>query len=144
MHCSQLITEKYTLAKALLKALVDVSAVVFHVAKSLLRMCGGYCKVVQLACPPPPPATVRSFDDEVRLCFSAAPIGNKHSSVKDLVGFVPYPSTLVLLLSPPFLLQVKGVMQASICSRQFLTLINAQVSPHDSIQVLLPESFVQG
>ena len=61
------------------------------------------------------------------------PIGNKHCSVKDSVGlaFVSYLSTSILLLSPPLLLQVKGVMQTSICSMHF----NAQVSPHNSITV---------
>ena len=48
-HCSQLIAEECMLVKALLKALVDL-----HMAMSLLRTCGGFCKLVNLARSIPP------------------------------------------------------------------------------------------
>ena len=51
VHCSRFIAEKCAMPKILLKALVDVSTVDLHVAFSLLRMCGSYCKLVHLAEP---------------------------------------------------------------------------------------------
>ena len=60
--------------KILLKALVDVSTVDLHVAFSLLRMCGGYCKLVHLARATPPSHCadyLKLFDEEVRLCFTS-------------------------------------------------------------------------
>ena len=44
IHCSRFIAEKCAMPKILLKALVDVSTVDLHMAFSLLRMCGSYCK----------------------------------------------------------------------------------------------------
>ena len=49
VYCSQFFAVKCSLFRALLGALNDVSAVDLHVAISLLRMCGGYCKLVHLA-----------------------------------------------------------------------------------------------
>ena len=40
--------------KTLLKVLVDASAVDLHVAFSILRMCGSYCRLVHLARVTPP------------------------------------------------------------------------------------------
>ena len=54
VHCSRFIAEKCARPKILLKALVDVSKVDLHVAFSLLRMCGSYCKLVHLARATPP------------------------------------------------------------------------------------------
>eukprot|EP00731_Ephydatia_muelleri_P022126 Em0014g717a len=54
VHCSRFIAEKCAPPKTLLKALVDVSAVDLHVAFSILRMCGSYCKLVHLARATPP------------------------------------------------------------------------------------------
>ena len=45
-----------------------------HVAISLLRMCGGYCKLVHLARTTPTNLcedSLKFFDEEVRLCFSS-------------------------------------------------------------------------
>eukprot|EP00731_Ephydatia_muelleri_P021465 Em0014g56a len=52
----------------------DVAAVDLHVAISLLRMCGGYCKLVHLARTTPINLcedSLKFFDEEVRLCFSS-------------------------------------------------------------------------
>ena len=54
VHCSRFIAEKCAMPKILLKALVDVSTVDLHMAFSLLRMCGSYCKLVHLARTTPP------------------------------------------------------------------------------------------
>ena len=65
---------KISLFRALLRALTDVSAVNLHVAISLLRMCGGYCKLMHLArttstslCSD----SLKFFDEELRLCFAS-------------------------------------------------------------------------
>ena len=57
-----------------LRAISDVAAVDLHVAISLLRMCGGYCKLVHLARTTPTilcEDSLKFFDEEVRLCFSS-------------------------------------------------------------------------
>ena len=74
VHCSRFIAEKCAIPKTLLKAIVDVSAVDLHVAFSILRMCGSYCKLVHLARATPPShcADYLNFcDEEVRLCFTS-------------------------------------------------------------------------
>ena len=74
VHCSRFIAEKCAMPKILLKALVDVSTVDLHVAFSLLRMCGSYCKLVHLARATPPSHCadyLKLFDEEVRLCFTS-------------------------------------------------------------------------
>ena len=74
VHCARFISEKCTISKALLKALVDVSAVDLHVAFTLLRMCGSYCKLVHLTRATPPSLcadSFQSFDEEIRLCFAS-------------------------------------------------------------------------
>ena len=75
VHCARFITEKCIISKVLLIALVDVSRVVdLHVAFSLLRMCGSYCKLVHLTRATPPSLcadSLQSFDEEIRLCFAS-------------------------------------------------------------------------
>ena len=64
----------YLEAKGLLSALVDVAAADLHVATSLLRICGSFCKLVHLARTTPPSISadsLQSFDEEVRICFSS-------------------------------------------------------------------------
>ena len=91
VHCARFISEKCTIFKALLIALVDVSAVDLHVAFSLLRMCGSYCKLVHLTRATPPSLcadSLKPFDEEIRLCFAVMSlilIGSKRSSVHVLV-----------------------------------------------------------
>ena len=64
-------------------ALVEVAEADLHVAVSLLRICGSYCKLVHLARTTPPSLSCESlkfFDEEVR-CFStciAADIPGDH------------------------------------------------------------------
>ena len=73
MHCSHFIAEKKcAFSKTLLEALVDVSAIELHVAFTLLRMCGGFCKLVHLARTTPPSHctdSLKFFDAEVRICY---------------------------------------------------------------------------
>ena len=74
VHCSRFFAEKHNLFKVLLRAISDVAAVDLHVAISLLRMCGGYCKLVHLARTTPTilcEDSLKFFDEEVRLCFSS-------------------------------------------------------------------------
>ena len=76
--------EKCSKAKILLSALVEVAAADLHVAASLLRICGSYCKLVHLARTTHPSLSLQSlqfFDEEVRRCFStciAADIPDDH------------------------------------------------------------------
>ena len=68
----------------LFTALVEVAEADLHVAVSLLRICGSYCKLVHLARTTPPSLSCESlkfFDEEVRRCFStciAADIPDDH------------------------------------------------------------------
>ena len=69
-----LFTINFRVTYTLFEALVDVSAVDLHVAFSLLRLWGSYCKLVHLAravthslCAD----ALRIFDEEVRHCFSS-------------------------------------------------------------------------
>ena len=84
LHCSHFIAEKCSKAKVLLTALVEVADADLHVAASLLRICGSYCKLVHLARTTPPSLSCESlkfFDEEVRRCFSiciAADIADDH------------------------------------------------------------------
>ncbi|KAL5497035.1 hypothetical protein EMCRGX_G013429 [Ephydatia muelleri] len=74
LHCTRFICEKISQAKGLLSALVDVAAADLHVATSLLRICGSFCKLVHLARTTPPSISadsLQSFDEEVRICFSS-------------------------------------------------------------------------
>lgn len=61
-------------AKVLLSALVEVAAADLHVATSLFRTCGSFCKLVHLARTTPPSLSYDSlqfFDEQVRHCFSS-------------------------------------------------------------------------
>ena len=72
VHCAQFILEKCTISKALLNALVDVSAVDLHVAFSLLCMCGSYCKLVHITRATPPSFCADSLQYfKIRLCFAS-------------------------------------------------------------------------
>ena len=74
IYCSRFFAEKRSRFRALLRALTDVSAVDLHVAISLLRMCGGYCKFVHLARTTPTSLcsdSLKLFDEEVRHCFAS-------------------------------------------------------------------------
>ena len=58
--------------KKLLTSLVDVAGVDLQVAFTLLRMCGGFCKLVHLTRVTPPSLAsdaLVSFDEDVRQCF---------------------------------------------------------------------------
>ena len=76
VHYSRFIAEKCAMSKILLKALVYVSTVDLHVAFSLLRMCGNYCKLVHVHLARATPSShcadyFKLFDEEVRLCFTS-------------------------------------------------------------------------
>ena len=97
-----------------------------HVAVSLLRICGSYCKLVHLARTTPPSLSCESlkfFDEEVRRCFSTCIADipddrwSKHnlaSALEDL-AFVLYLTTHVLPSSHLCLLQVLVVPVIAIC-----------------------------
>ncbi|KAL5505423.1 hypothetical protein EMCRGX_G006854 [Ephydatia muelleri] len=84
LHCSHFIAENCSKAKVLFTALVEVAEADLHVAVSLLRICGSYCKLVHFARTTPPSLSCESlkfFDEEVRRCFStciAAEIPDDH------------------------------------------------------------------
>ena len=68
LHCTHFISEKISQAKGLLSALVEVAAADLHMATSLLRICGSFCKLVHLARTTPPSTyndSLRFFDEEV-------------------------------------------------------------------------------
>ena len=61
-------------AGVLLKRLDDVGQVDPQVATVLLRLCGGYCKLVHLACAVPPSfsqSVLQLFDQDVQKCFTS-------------------------------------------------------------------------
>ena len=109
VHCSHFIAEKCATPTTLLKAFVDVSAVDLHVAFSILRMCGSYCKLVHLARVTPPSHCadyLKLFDEEVTLCFTSCiavdvpdPSWQQHNLVQVWVGlaFARLLCTLLLL-----------------------------------------------
>ena len=72
LHCSRFIADKCAESKKLLTSLVDVAGVYLQVAFTLLRMCGGFCKLVHLTRVTPPSLAsdaLVSFDEDVRQCF---------------------------------------------------------------------------
>ena len=74
IHYSWIISEKCAQSKVLLSAIADVSVADLHVSLSLLRICGGFCKLIHLARVTPPSLCVdrlKYFDDEVRKCFAS-------------------------------------------------------------------------
>ncbi|KAL5503591.1 hypothetical protein EMCRGX_G010564 [Ephydatia muelleri] len=68
LYCSNFIAGKSADARKLLSSLVDVAAVDPHVALSLLRLCGSYCRLVHLARATPSSlaGSLKLFDEEVR------------------------------------------------------------------------------
>ena len=75
LHCSRFIADKSAESKKLLTSLVDVAGVDFWVAFTLLRMCGGFCKLVHLTRVTPPSLAsdaLVSFDEDVRQCLCSA------------------------------------------------------------------------
>ena len=73
LFCSKFIAGKCADAKKLLSSLVEVAAIDPHVALSLLRLCGSFCRFVHLARATPPSlaGSLKLFDEEVRKCFSS-------------------------------------------------------------------------
>ena len=82
LFCTGYITSKRTEAIKLLSWLVEVACFDPQVVQILLRMCGGYCKLVHLAKATPPSLAydpLQLFDVEVKECFTlctAAPVSN--------------------------------------------------------------------
>ena len=67
-----LLLTKCAESKNLLSSLVDVAGVDLQVAFTLLRMCGGFCKMVHITRVTPPSLAsdaLVSFDEDVRQCF---------------------------------------------------------------------------
>ena len=97
VHCSRFIAEKCAMPKILLKALVDVSTIDLHVAFSLLRMCGSYCKLVHLARATPPSHCadyLKLFGEEVRwqqaqLSQSFGGLGFRSLALHCSAAFIP-------------------------------------------------------
>ena len=72
--CHQFITRKQSEAKSLLSRLEDVGLIDPQVALTLLRVCGGFCRLVHLARTTPPSlsrAALQLYDQDVRRCFSS-------------------------------------------------------------------------
>ena len=144
VHCSRFIAEKCAMPKILLKAIVDVSTVDLHVAFSLLRMCGGYCKLVHLARATPPSHCadyLKLFDEEVRLCFISCiavdvPDPNwQQAQLSQSFGGLGFRS-LALHCSAAFIasLASSGFGSAdNIHMLQAVTRFNTQVPPDESI-----------
>ena len=146
VHCARFISEKCTISKALLKALVDVSAVDLHVAFSLLRMCGSYCKLVHLTRATPPSLcadSLQSFDEEIRLCFAsclAVDVPDSHwqqAQLSPCFGGLGFRS--LAHHSPAAF--ISSLASSGLCSPddihmlQAVTRYNTQVSTQDSITV---------
>ena len=75
LHCSRFIADNSAESKKLLISLVDVAGVDLQVAFTLLRMCGGFCKLVHLTRVTPPSLAsdaLVSFDEDVRQCLCSA------------------------------------------------------------------------
>ena len=71
--CSAFIFRKHVAVKQLLSSLEEVGAVDPHVAFTILRVCGGFCKLVYLARITPPLHTTKAFelfDEDVHRCFA--------------------------------------------------------------------------
>ena len=71
--CSAFISRKRSEARPLLERLEEVGAVDPQVTLTLLRMCGGFCRLAHLAHATPPSLAMTSlqlFDEDVRRSFS--------------------------------------------------------------------------
>ena len=74
VFCRAVLDRKRSEAGVLLKRLDDVGQVDPQVALVLLRLCGGYCKLVHLARAVPPPfsqSVLQLFDQDVQKCFTS-------------------------------------------------------------------------
>ena len=72
--CHQFISHKRSEAQNLLSKLADVGLVDPQVVLTLLRMCGGFCRLVHLARTTSPSlsgAALQLYDQDVRRCFSS-------------------------------------------------------------------------
>ena len=95
----------------------------FHVAFSLLCMCGSHCKLIYLARTTPPSLYadyLKLFDGEIRLSspptlqwMSPTQIGSKHNLVEVLVA-----SDIVLLLCTHLLLSTTSFASSGFAVRQ--------------------------
>eukprot|EP00731_Ephydatia_muelleri_P027925 Em0019g798a len=78
LHCSRFIADKCAESKKLLTSLVDVAGVDLQVAFTLLRMCGGFCKLVHLTWVTPPSLAsdaLVSFDEDAQLSLRFGGLG---------------------------------------------------------------------
>ena len=66
LHCSRFFAEKLVPFKALLRAMSDVASVDLHVAISLLRLCGGFCKIVHVTRTTYPSQPLCGFHEDLR------------------------------------------------------------------------------
>ena len=72
LYCSKFIADKCAESKKVLSGLSEVAEVDLHVAVTLLRMCGSFCRMVHIARVTPPSLVsdaLEVFDEEVRNCF---------------------------------------------------------------------------
>ena len=70
---SKFIASRHKIASKLLSKLEEVASIDPQVALTLLRLCGGFCKMVHVARTTPPHlafSSLESFDSDVRMCFS--------------------------------------------------------------------------
>ena len=73
--CASFISAKRAGSRALLDKLEEVGAIDPHVALTLIRLCGGFCRLNHLARATPPSLSVKAlqlFDEDVCRCFSAS------------------------------------------------------------------------
>ena len=72
LYCSKFIVDKCVESKQLLSGLTEVAKVDLHVAVTLLRMCGSFCRMVHIARVTPPSLVsdgLKNCDEGVRNCF---------------------------------------------------------------------------
>ena len=73
LFCSKFIASRRKIASKLLSKLEEVASIDPQVALILVRLCGGFCKMVHVARTTPPHlafSSLESFDSDVRMCFS--------------------------------------------------------------------------
>ena len=73
LFCSKFIASRHKIASKLLSKFEEVASIDLQVALILLRLCGGFCKMVHVARTTPPHLAIgslESFDSDVRMCFS--------------------------------------------------------------------------
>ena len=73
--CTTFISAKCAESRMLLDKLEEVGAIDPQVALTLIRLCGGFCRLNHLARATPPSLSakaLRMFDEDVRRCFSAS------------------------------------------------------------------------